>query len=61
MELIDLPVNLDTETACYVLISCGAPSESGEMKVELTYQGDPLLASYLIQSAQDVLDQHDEC
>lgn len=42
--------------ACYVLITCGQPSKDGKMQVELTYEGDPDLASYLVQSAQGYLD-----
>ncbi len=38
-------------SACYVLITCGAPSESGQMQVEMTYEGDKVLASYLLESA----------
>lgn len=42
--------------ACYVLITCGQPTEDGEMQVELTYEGDAGLASYLVESAQSFLD-----
>lgn len=38
--------------ACYVLITCGEPSEDGKMQVEMTYEGDACLAAYLIESAQ---------
>lgn len=47
---------LSDQTACYVLITCGEPSESGEMNVELSYDGDPVLAEYLIQGAQNYFD-----
>jgi hypothetical protein len=42
---------------CYVLIACGEPSENGEMEVEMTYEGDKALASYLLQSAQGLLEE----
>lgn len=42
---------------CYVLITCGEPNEAGEMKVEMTYEGDKALASYLIESAQGLLSE----
>jgi hypothetical protein len=45
------------ETACYVLITCGEPSPSGEMNVELSYDGDPVLAEFLIQGAQNYFDE----
>lgn len=51
---------LDTDPSCYVLITCGQPSENGQMQVEMTYQGDATLASYLIQGAQLFIDQEEE-
>jgi hypothetical protein len=42
--------------ACYVLITCSKPSKDGKMEVELTYDGDLDLASYLVHSAQGYLD-----
>ncbi len=51
---------LEKDPSCYVLITCGQPSEDGEMQVEMTYQGDAALASYLIQGAQSFIDQDDE-
>ncbi len=40
---------------CYVLIKCKAPNEKGDMQVEMTYEGDPILASYLIETAQGMI------
>lgn len=51
---------LNKQTSCYVLITCGEPSENGEMHVEMSYQGDALLASYLLQGAQSLIDQEEE-
>lgn len=51
---------LNEKTSCYVLITCGEPSESGEMQVEVTYQGDVALASYILQGAQTFFDQEVE-
>lgn len=51
---------LDKDPSCYVLITCGQPSEDGQMQVEMTYQGDATLASYLIQGAQLFIDQEEE-
>ncbi len=41
--------------SCYVLITCDGPDNNGEMQVEMTYEGDPALASYLLQGAQNVI------
>ncbi|HEY2811510.1 MAG TPA: hypothetical protein VGJ00_09015 [Rhabdochlamydiaceae bacterium] len=51
---------LSEENACYVLITCGQPSDDGKMQVEMTYEGDASLAAYLIESAQGLLDNHTE-
>jgi hypothetical protein len=51
---------LDKNPSCYVLITCGQPSEDGEMQVEMTYQGDATLAAYLLQGAQHFIDQEEE-
>jgi hypothetical protein len=47
---------LSKKNACYVLITCGEPSEDGKMQVEMTYEGDACLAAYLIESAQGIID-----
>lgn len=59
---MDQEVNqfLLNENACYVLITCGQPSADGKMQVEMTYEGDVSLAAYLIESAQGLLDNHNE-
>jgi len=46
--------------ACYVLITCGQPSADGKMQVEMTYEGDPTLAAYLIENAQGFIDQEND-
>jgi hypothetical protein len=48
------------DNACYVLITCGQPSEDGKMQVEMTYEGDATLAAYLIESAQGLIEDSDE-
>jgi hypothetical protein len=45
--------------ACYVLITCNEPTEDGDMQVEMTYEGDPTLAAYLLQGAQSFIDQQE--
>lgn len=44
---------------CYVLITCDQPEASGQMQVEMTYEGDPVLAAYLLQGAQSFMDEED--
>lgn len=46
--------------SCYVLISCGQPSEDGDMQVEMTYYGDTDLASYLVRGAQHFFEENEE-
>lgn len=48
---------LSKDCACYVLITCGKPSKTGEMQVAMSYEGDEVLASYLIHGAQQMLDE----
>lgn len=45
--------------ACYVLVTCTDPEETGEMQVEMSYEGDPALAAYLLEGAQRFMD--DQC
>lgn len=51
---------LETQYESYVLITCGAPSERGEMNVEMSYEGDAALVAYMINGAQEILDVEDE-
>ncbi len=51
---------LSKNHACYVLITCEKPSEDGNMHVEMTYEGDASLASYLLQGAQNIIDEQCE-
>lgn len=46
--------------ACYVLITCETPSSGGDMQVEMSYEGDPALASFLLQGAQNHIDSDSE-
>ena len=59
MYLDEMDKSADTlaeNNACYVLITCGAPSKDGQMKVDLKYWGDPVLAAYLVESAQSIIE-----
>lgn len=51
---------LQDKYACYVLVTCSAPCEKGEMQVELSYDGEESLASYLLESAQSILKKSED-
>jgi hypothetical protein len=46
--------------ACRILITCTEPTGDGKMDVEMTYEGDPTLASYLLERAQAYVEQEDD-
>ncbi|NGX45786.1 MAG: hypothetical protein K940chlam2_00966 [Chlamydiae bacterium] len=46
------------KNACTVLITCEEPSEDGRMQVEMTYEGDSVLAAYLLENAQSIMDDN---
>lgn len=48
----DIRTKLAEKHACFVLITCDKPLEDGNMNVEMSFEGDPLLASLLLQGAQ---------
>ncbi len=49
-------VDLSEKNECYVLITCGQPTKDGQINVEMTYGGDPILAAYLVESASTMMD-----
>lgn len=51
---------LNNDDSCYVLITCTDPCNSGKMEVEMSYQGDASLAAYLLQGAQQMIDEEEE-
>lgn len=50
----------EEEHACYILITCKEPSADGKLSVEMKYEGDPVLASYLLKSAQGFIEEEAE-
>ena len=44
------------KNACTIHISCNEPTEDGKMQVEMTCEGDQVLAAYLLENAQMILD-----
>ncbi len=43
----------------YVLVTCLPATEDGKMQIEMSYEGDPMLACYLMEGAQGYLDEED--
>lgn len=48
---------LENAYPCFVLVVCDDPDKTGNMQVKMDYQGDPVLASLLLQGASDNLDE----
>jgi hypothetical protein len=48
------------QPACRIMISCTQPNVDGKMDVEMSYEGDPTLASYLLERAQTYIEQNEE-
>ena len=55
-SVVEIKKALSKNNTCYVLITCSEASEDGKMEVEMTYGGDPILAAYLVESAQNIID-----
>ena len=53
---LDIKEALSKNPACYVLITCAEPQPDGKMQVEMIYDGDPILASYLLENAQSMIE-----
>lgn len=50
---------LEKEYEGYVLVTCRAADDSGKMQVDMSYEGDPVLAAYLMEGAQEYLEEED--
>jgi hypothetical protein len=57
--LARLQKDLGEGCACFVLITCTEPTADGKMQVELDFEGDEDLASFLIESATRVFEERD--
>jgi hypothetical protein len=55
----EIKAELSKDHSCYVLVTCNSPSEDGKMQVEMSYEGDPILAAYLLQGAQSFLEEQE--
>lgn len=57
----DVKKKLLDKQMCYILITCTLPDEEdGKLNVEMSYDGDPALTSYLLQGAQDFFEDKEE-
>lgn len=59
MSRQDMREILAKQHSCFVLITCGSPNSEGKMEVEMMYEGDASLAAYLIESAQNFIEEEE--
>lgn len=57
VSLEKIKKTLAEKHACYVLITCAEPTREGQMEVEMTYEGDESLASFLVENASQVFEE----
>ena len=50
----------EPQHACRILITCALPTGDGKMNVEMQCEGDPTLAAYLLERAQNYIEQDEE-
>jgi len=50
---------LEKDFEGYVLVTCRPASNDGKMQIEMSYDGDPVLAAYLMEGAQEYLQEED--
>lgn len=55
-SLVEINRTLSENNSCYVLITCSVPSQDGRMDVAFSYGGDPVLAAYLVEDAQKIIE-----
>ncbi len=55
----EIKESLSDKHISYVLITCDEPLEDGKMSVEMSYGGDPIIAEYLVHTAQSQFDTAD--
>ena len=52
----EIQAALSEDNLGYVLVTCSRPNEQGDMQVEFSYDGEEILAGYLLDSARSVID-----
>ena len=53
IEKIPIKTGQQKQPACKIVITCNEPTSDGKMDVEMTYEGDPTLALFLLENAKD--------
>lgn len=53
----EIDKKLSKRPLCYVLVTCQEANADGNMQVEMTYEGDAALASYLLHGAQQAIEE----
>jgi hypothetical protein len=51
---------LSKDYAGFVLVTCKLPLHDGQMEVEMSYEGDPILAAYLLDGAKQSLEGEEQ-
>ena len=51
---------LEKDFEGYVLVTCRPAGIDGKMQVEMSYEGDPILAAYLMEGAQGYLEEEED-
>ena len=55
------PENNEEENhGLFIMITCAPPSEDGKIQVEMKYEGDPCVLSYILKKAQEQFEQNDD-
>lgn len=50
--------SLSRRYVSYILITCEAPDEEGTLNVEMNYEGDEAMVSYLLRDALQEVDKN---
>jgi len=50
---------LEKDFEGYVLVTCKPACPEGKMQVEMSYDGDPVLAAYLMEGASEYLEEEE--
>ncbi len=51
-----IKARLEKNHSCYVLLTCD-DKENGQKEVKMSYKGDPVLALYMLDGAQSIIDE----
>jgi hypothetical protein len=57
IQLEQIKKAVGEKCACFVLITCTHPAKDGKMEVAMNYEGDEILAAFLVDNASQVFDE----